>query len=60
MFWCRNAQKETNAMLPSFLQKFMASQKVKETLEKVRHTLELLGMDFSDFYKYHSHRSSKD
>ena len=33
---------------------------MKVTLEKGRETLEMIGMDFSDFDKYRVYRNSKD
>ena len=47
-------------MLPSSSQQSVASSKVKVPLEKVKETLELMEMDFSDFDKYKAHRNSKD
>ena len=41
---------------PFFLQQLITSAKVKE---KVRETLELLGIDFSDFDKYKAYQKSK-
>ena len=46
-------------MLPGFLQQWVTS-KVKAIPEKVRETLELLAMDFSNFDKYKAFRNSKD
>ena len=47
-------------MLPSSSQQLITSPKVKVMAKKVRETLELLGMDFSDFDKYKACRNSKD
>ena len=55
MFWCKNNQKETGAMLPSSSQQSITSPKVWTNFEKVRETLKLLGIYFSYFDKYKAH-----
>ena len=47
-------------MLWSYFQPTTTSPKVKGTPEKLRETLELLGMDFSEFNKCKAHWNSKD
>ena len=42
-------------MLPNSFQQSAIPPKVKVTLIKVRETLKLLGMDFSEFDKYKAH-----
>ena len=47
-------------MFPSSSQQLIGYLKVKETPGKITETLEMLGMDFSDFDNYKAHRNIKD
>ena len=50
----------TEAVIPNSSQQSITSPKVKTTPEKVRETLEWLGMDFFKFDKYTASRNNKD
>ena len=61
--WCKMTSRTRILwlLLPVHLRSLLLpTQKVKATPEKERETLELSGMDFSDFDKYKAHHNNKD
>ena len=51
IFWYKGNPKETKGMLSCYPQQSIGSQKINATPKKIRETLEMLGMDFSDSNK---------
>ena len=60
MFSCKDNPTETEAIFASSWQQSVSSSKVKATPDKVRETIEMLGMEFSDLGKCKSQRNTKD
>ena len=60
ILWHKENTNETKPMLSGSPQQSTGYPKIKETIEKAKEALEILGIDFSDFNKCKTCRNSKD